>query len=341
MKLIWCYLLFFALLFSYLSDAGASSEEMGFVDRVKLHRQEKRDVTAMKIRSDVSSRIDQPGDYVFVIVHDGLKRFYRVHVPKNYQANKPAPLLLVFHGGGGNMHLQASNIRYEQISSSEKHAYVVVFPNGYSKFESGKFATWAAGACCADARDKNIDDVGFVKKIIQNVSQQLNIDKQRIFASGMSNGGMMTYRLACEMSDTFKAIAAVAGTDNTIQCAPHSPIAILHIHAKNDDRVLYMGGAGKKFRDEAKVTAFNSVPATIDKWVRLNGCNSNPQRVLDVAGAYCDRYSACRNDVKVQLCTTEEGGHSWPGVSKMLGQAPSQALSANDVMWDFFSSLTK
>ncbi|MDN8872721.1 prolyl oligopeptidase family serine peptidase, partial [Staphylococcus aureus] len=86
---------------------------------------------------------------------------------------------------------------------------------------------------------------------------------KRVYATGMSNGGMMAYRLACEASDIFKAIAAVAGTDNTLSCTPAKPISILHIHAKDDDHVLFAGGAGKEaFRDLSQVTEFMSVPKT-------------------------------------------------------------------------------
>ena len=89
-----------------------------------------------------------------------------------------------------------------------------------SRLRSGKFATWNAGICCGRARDENVDDVGFVREIVKQLKTQLNVDPNRIFANGMSNGGMMSYRLACEMADTFRAIAAVAGTDGTTECNP-------------------------------------------------------------------------------------------------------------------------
>lgn len=280
-----------------------------------------------------------PGDYTFTLEHGGLTRKYRVHVPRSYSAGSPAPLLMAFHGGGGNMDHMASDDNYGLISKSESAGFVAVFPNGYSKLPSGQFATWNAGNCCADARDRNVDDVGFVRQLIRDVSARLSIDHQRIYATGMSNGGMMAYRLACEMPDTFAAIAAVAGTDNTTQCTPKTPISILHIHAQNDDRVLYSGGAGRKFGDVSKVTDFTSVPATVSQWVAHNSCSPTPQRTLSTPGAYCDRYANCQDDTSVQLCVTDSGGHSWPGGHKArASEAPSQAISANDVMWTFFTS---
>jgi polyhydroxybutyrate depolymerase len=185
-----------------------------------------------------------PGDYQFSMAHKGLTRLYRVHVPASYRADSPAPLLMAFHGGGGDMNYQANDTHYGLISLSEAKGAVLVFPNGFSKLRSGKFATWNAGHCCGDARDKDIDDVGFVRQILADVTRQLSIDRQRVYATGMSNGAMMAYRLACEMPDAFKAIATVAGTDNTQGCTPAVPVSVLHIHAQNDDRVLFNGGVG-------------------------------------------------------------------------------------------------
>jgi polyhydroxybutyrate depolymerase len=297
-----------------------------------------RSAPAPKANADTQSKITQPGDYTFTITHGGLARMYRVHVPAKYNPATPTAVLFALHGGGGDMSFQATDERYGLISKSEREGFIVVFPNGYSKWNSGKLATWNAGRCCGEARDKHIDDVGFIRAVVDNVSRQLNIDRHRIFATGMSNGGMMSYRLACELSDTFSGIASVAGTDNTT-CQPKKPIPILHIHAKNDDHVLFGGGAGQKaFRDLSKVTDFVSVPATVAKWVKANGCNPDPKRILQKPGAYCELYSPCQDKVHVQLCVTDTGGHSWPGAAKTRGEPAATAISANDVMWDFFMS---
>lgn len=284
--------------------------------------------------SAAEGKITGPGDYSLSIVHAGLTRRYRVHVPLSYAPSTPAPLVFSFHGGGGSMDYQANDSYYGQISKSGQAGYIAVFPNGFSKLKSGKLATWNAGNCCASARDENIDDVGFVRAIIEQLSTQLNIDRGRIFASGMSNGGMMAYRLACEMPDVFRAIAAVAGTDNTRACSPKAPISILYIHARDDELALFEGGAGRK---SSKVTSFVSVPDSIAKWVKLNACSGTPKRVFENAGAYCDAYSPCLGGVEVRLCVTASGGHSWPGGKKPRGDAePSTALSATDVIWEFF-----
>ena len=215
---------------------------------------------------------------------------------------------------------------------------VVVLPNGTSRLKSGKLATWNAGKCCGVARDTNVDDIGFIRQIVANITRQMNIDRSRIYTTGMSNGGLMSYRLACEMSDTFTAIAAVAGTDNTRSCTPAKPVSVLHIHAKDDQLVLYDGGLGPKTREKDLVTDFTSVPATVSKWVKINGCPAVPHRVIEKEGAYCEVYAPCRDNTKVQLCVTETGDRSWPGGFKArTGEPGSQAISANDVMWNFFN----
>ncbi len=278
--------------------------------------------------------ITRPGDYSFSFEHGGATRQYRVHVPASYRDDTPRPLLLVFHGGGGNMDIQADDRYYGQISQAEQAGYIVAFPNGYSRF-GGKLATWNAGHCCGGARDTQSDDVGFVREVVARLKRQLNIDAQRIFASGISNGAMMSYRLACEMPDTFRAIAAVAGTDNTTVCTPSRPVSILHIHARDDELVLFNGGAG---RESDKVTAFVSVPDSIAKWVKLDACQPAPQRVLSTAGAYCEAYTGCQGGTQVQLCVTESGGHSWPGGQKPRGGTqPSSAIKATELIWDFFA----
>ncbi|MBX9849844.1 MAG: prolyl oligopeptidase family serine peptidase [Rhodocyclaceae bacterium] len=321
----------------------ASAEDGPLLKRLKERREQREQNRAQERTADpattpdTSSRITQPGDYRYSIQFGGETRLYRLHVPTSYRPGTPVPLLFALHGGGGSMDYQADDSSYGQITSSEKNGHIVVVPNGISRFDSGKLATWNAGKCCGQARDKQVDDVGFIRQIVANLTRQLDIDPKRIYATGMSNGGMMAYRLACEMPDVFAAIAPVAGTDNTVACTPTRPVSVLHIHARNDERVLYEGGAGFGKRSQDAVTDFKSVPASLNEWLTHNSCAPTPQRVLDVAGAYCDRYNACKNGSEVQLCITETGGHSWPGGKKARAkEGPSQALSANDVMWEFF-----
>jgi len=291
-------------------------------------------------REDRQEQIEGAGDYDASLINDGVKRTYKVHVPASYDRSVPTPLVLAFHGGGGSSEMMANDSNYHLISKSDKEGFIVVFPNGASRLRSGKLATWNAGNCCGYARDNDVDDVGFVKKIIGSLETALNIDRDRIYAVGFSNGGMFCYRLACEMPDTFKAIASVAGTDNYDGCMPLKPVSVMHIHAKDDGHVLFNGGAGSdSFRDASKVTNFTSVTDTISRWVGRDNCDKSPRRVIEEPGVYCDLYSECDGNAQVMLCVTETGGHSWPGGAKARDRSdfPSQAISAEDVIWDFFS----
>ncbi len=281
----------------------------------------------------------RPGTHTLQITHQGQTRKVVVHVPPGYRPGSPIPLVLAFHGGGGHAEYMADDERYGLVGKADSAGFVVAFPNGYSKLPGGRFATWNAGSCCGDARDRQVDDVGFVRTLVAELKTRLQLDSARIFATGMSNGGMLAHRLACDASDLFRAVASVAGTDATASCTPVRPISVLHIHARNDTHVLFNGGAGADaFRDASKVTDFVSVPETVSRWVQREQCQTAPHRVLDRAGAWCEAYSGCTGGVQVQLCVTEAGGHSWPGAERVRRgkEAASQALSANDVIWDFF-----
>lgn len=296
---------------------------------------------AAPLRPNSNAAALSSGDYEFSFRHDGILRRYRVHVPATYSAAAATPMVLALHGGGGNMHYQANDRNYGLITASERYGFVAVFPNGYAKNRRGLFATWNAGLCCGPARDENIDDVGFLRSVVARVKRQANIDPARVYSIGMSNGGLMSYRLACEAPDIIRGVMAVAGTDNTSVCAPQQTVPILHVHALNDDHVLYNGGAGEAaFRNRDAVTDFRSVPDTIEKWVRLNHAEPAPERVLSVPGAWCDLHRARPGGAPVKLCVTERGGHSWPGGEKARSpEPPSKAINANEQMWEFFSGL--
>ena len=280
------------------------------------------------------------GEHQLKLRHDGLERKALVHVPASYRPGQAMPLVLAFHGGGGHAEYMADDERYGLISAAERHGFIVAFPNGYSKLPGGRFATWNAGGCCGDARDRQIDDVGFVRALVKRLQAQLSIDARRVYATGMSNGGMLSHRLACEAADLFAAVAAVAGTDGTSRCQPARPIALLHTHARDDTHVLFEGGAGKDaFRDRSQVMDFVSVPETMARWIQRDQCRADPRRVLDKPGAYCERWAPCAGGVELQLCVTETGGHSWPGADTTRRGKPgaSQALDASELIWAFFS----
>jgi polyhydroxybutyrate depolymerase len=281
-----------------------------------------------------ATRITAPGDYRFSVVHDGLTREYLVHAPKSYRG-APTPMLIALHGGGGDADNQANDDNYKLISKSEQAGFIAVFPNGYSRFPGGVLATWNAGACCGAAQKSDVDDVGFIRDVIHRVERQASIDPKRIFAAGMSNGAMMSWRLACEAPE-IRAIAPVEGTDNTTRCTPSRPVAVIEFHAADDPNVPFNGGVGVG----PSHADFVSVPATQAKWVKINRAQEQSKRVLTVTGAHCDVHVPKPGGAPVELCVTDSGGHSWPGGGTKNGRKqPSMAISANDLMWSFFSSL--
>ena len=320
--------------------AIAVAQEGGLRERIRDRLAERRE--ARKAEPVAEGTLARPGTHKGRIEVRGQERQFMVHLPPNYRPGHAMPMVLAFHGGGGSMEIQADDSRYGLISKADSAGFIAVFPNGHSAMPGHRMATWNAGGCCGSARDTGSDDVAFVRALIEHLRQRLAVDARRIYAIGMSNGGMMSHRLACELSDQLAGIAAVAGTDATDGCQPGRPIPVLMIHALDDDHVLYQGGAGPQaFRDRSKVMDFISVPETERRWVHRNRCTGPAQKVQERPGAVCERYSSCADGAQVQLCTTETGGHSWPGAERSRpGKGrPSQALDANDTIWSFFQSL--
>ncbi|MBQ0932196.1 prolyl oligopeptidase family serine peptidase [Ideonella sp. 4Y16] len=273
----------------------------------------------------------------------GQSRELVVHVPPGLPAGLPVPLVLALHGGGGHAAFMADDERYGLSRQADRSGFVVAYPNGFSRLPGGRFATWNAGGCCGAARDRGSDDVGFIRAVVASVRERITIDPTRIFATGMSNGGMLAHRLACDAADLFRAVAAVAGTDATRQCTPSRPVSVLHIHARDDTHVLFNGGAGAEaFRDRAQVMDFVSVPDTIARWVQRDRCSGAPQRILERPGAYCEEHRDCAGGSRVRLCVTDTGGHSWPGAEQVRRGKPaaSTALDANEAIWRFFDDVS-
>jgi len=270
------------------------------------------------------------------ISHGNHQRTASVYVPPTYSPSKPAPLVLVFHGGGGN----AGNAQRtaQMKEQADRHGLIVAYPSGTGRFKD-TLLTWNAWTCCGYAMNNNVDDVGFVRELIAALKRRYSIDDKRIYATGLSNGGMLSYRLACELSGQIAAIAPVAGALNTDSCAPKQPVSVLIFHGTEDQYVLYEGGVNKKRFPGSEPRADRSVAHAFATWSRLDKCHPQPPTQISEGV----RKTACINGTggtEVVLYTIEGQGHAWPGGQPGLRNGnvdpPTQQISATDTMIEFF-----
>jgi len=277
------------------------------------------------------------GDHWRSLEFDGRTRTYLVHVPREYDPGKPTPVVLVFHGGSSNV---KTMVRFCGLSEmADEAGFLAVFPSGSGR--TGNLLTWNAGDCCGYAMRENIDDVGFVRTLLDDLAGVANVDSRRVFATGMSNGGMLAYRLASEMSERIAAIAAVGGPMGTDACRPTRPVSILHFHGTADEFAPFAGGRGKKSLTQ---TRFRSVEFSIHEWIRANGCPEKgvereiPNDGQDGTSVTRTIWGPGRSGSEVVLYTIHGGGHTWPGRTPLLpslGMATA-AVSANEIIWKFF-----
>jgi polyhydroxybutyrate depolymerase len=269
-------------------------------------------------------------------IGDVERKFY-VFKPNFDPPDGKWPVVFAFHGGGTHARVM---MRFCGLSEKAKQAgFVVVYPEGSGRVHWAR--TWNAGNCCGHAMRNKIDDVGFVGAILDELKDSASIDIHRVFATGMSNGAMLCYRLASEMAERIAAIAPVAGPMGAETCSPKRPVPVCHFHGQDDQFAPYRGGVGKRSRTGVN---FYSVDHTIKAWVEANGCEARPgvsvlpTQVEDGTRVTRIAYEGGRDGSEVLLYSIEGGGHTWPGRENtfpMLG-AWTGNVSANDEMWEFF-----
>lgn len=274
------------------------------------------------------------GEHLLSLEVDQQTRTANIHVPKSYDPGKPTPLVLALHGAAMNGYAMAQFCGMNQ--ASDENGFVVVYPNGTG---AGRFLSWNAGVF-ADGVGSKADDLAFFRMLLDDLKRLLNIDKQRVYVCGMSNGAMMTYRLASELSDRIAAIAAVGGTMAIGTEAPARPVPLIHFHGTSDPLVPY-GTMQTEFPFWLKI---RSVDQTINAWLKFNGCDSE-RNVTDVLSKDGDKlivtrqtFGPGRNQSEVVLVKIDGGGHTWPGQHPpfdFLGKSVLH-LSANDLIWNFF-----
>lgn len=264
------------------------------------------------------------------IPYDGYDRTYLVHLPTGYTGNTDLPLIIAMHGGFGN----AFNMQNQsQLSvKADLENFIVVYPEG---LEGGPFniSSWNAGWCCGPSSNNNIDDVGFIDSLLNTLIAEFSVDTNRIYATGMSNGGFMSYRLACELSDRIVAIAPVACSMSMTSCTPDRPIPLIHFHSTLDSNVPYLGGYGDGFSNH-----YNSpLDSVLNAWSNKNTCSTINDTVINNSQYIFKKWSNCDCSAEIQYYRTEDGGHSWPGgVQTATGDPASTYINATDLMWDFF-----
>jgi polyhydroxybutyrate depolymerase len=277
------------------------------------------------------------GESTRTLTHDGLKRSYILYAPASLNRSQPAAVVFVLHGGAGNA---GTAIRMSGFNAAaDKNGFLVVYPNGTGRLGAEILLTWNGGGCCGYAQEKNIDDVGFLRAVVADLQSFAAVDLNRIFATGMSNGGILSQRLGCEAADLFAAIAPVSGTLNFPPCNPSRPVPVIEFHGTADEHVPYNGGNGPQSLTNVD---FASVKDSIGFWTSFDGCNPQPQsNTADVVRH--DTWTGCRGGASVELYTIIGGGHSWPGGAAAESDLdPSTGnISATQLIWKFFAAHPK
>lgn len=249
----------------------------------------------------------QKGKIIKEIDVNGIKRDYIVHVPQSYSADEKYPLLFAFHGLGGNMKSSYDNSKFHLLAESEN--FIVVHPNGIS-------SKWNAVTVSNNA------DIDFVNVLIAELQKTYAVDSNRIYSSGMSNGGYFSFLLACELSDKIAAIGSVTGLmfKNALEnCSPKRSVPILQIHGTQDNVVNYSG-----------------VDEVISYWVEHNGLNSTPikSQIPDsdtTDGSTVEKfvYQGDNENVEIQHFKIIGGSHEWPGYQGNMD------IDASTEVWNF------
>ncbi len=272
----------------------------------------------------------------------GLTRSYELHVPAG-PSRQPRPLLIALNGRGGTGHQFSDLTNFDALADSQ--GFIAVYPDGYEK-------SWADGRGGTPADKAGVDDVAFINRLIEVISDQLEVDPKRIYATGISNGGHMSQRLACALSDRIAAVAVVAATMGerlARGCKPGQPVSMLLMHGTNDPLSPYQGG--DEGGDRGVVL---SAEATLTQWVKLDTCRPEPTitALPDTAndGTQVNRwvYNGCSGGSEVTFYRIEGGGHAWPGQAAYLQYLPeriigkvSRDIEATNVIWSFLSRLSR
>ncbi|MFN0276440.1 MAG: T9SS type A sorting domain-containing protein [Chitinophagales bacterium] len=264
------------------------------------------------------------------IIHEGDYRDYIIYIPGIYDGSEAVPLLLNLHGYGSNSFEQLYYADFKPIADTAN--FIMVLPNGSFDpfFPSARF--WN----CFIADDIGVDDVQFLSNLIDTISANYNIDQNRVYSTGMSNGGFMSYTLAGELSNKIAAVASVTGSidkDRFAAYDPQHPTPVMEIHGTGDFVVPYDGSFD-----------FKPIEEVIDYWISINNCNPDPEIIpventstTDGCTAEHYIYSGGDNEANVELFKVIGGGHTWPGTAFFYFDVTNLDFNASKEIWNFFT----
>jgi polyhydroxybutyrate depolymerase len=277
-------------------------------------------LTACGIRSDRPDPEPRAGTESRALEVGAVTRTYRLYIPAELAAD-PA-LVVMMHGGVGSG--QQAERAYGWNDEADAAGFLVAYPDGESR-------TWNAGDCCGGAVRDGVDDVAFITALAEELRAEFGVNGDRTFATGMSNGAMMSYRMACE-TDVFAAIAPVAGTIVTT-CDGPAPTSVLHIHGVTDSQVRMDGEPGDGIGDADGMPVADAV----EVFRAAAGCGAV---VTTEEPPVTTSESDCADDRRVVLVTVADAGHQWPGSVPREGamDQPSDALDATALIWEFFAA---
>jgi polyhydroxybutyrate depolymerase len=283
----------------------------------------------------------KPGTYSFELKADGQTWTVHVHIPKNYNADVKPPLVLAFHGAGGEGKMALENDGW--AAKADQEGFIVAAPTGIPSrpklapnFLSNP-RVWNSGQLNPLSPRTTIDDVAFVRKLLDELKEKVPYEERRVFAVGHSNGGGMTFRLAAEMSERLMAIATVAGVMAVDNPKLTKPLPTLYILGEKDPLVPLDGGEvklpwGKK--QNPPVAEF------LEKWATALGCQTKPTTLSDSAGIKKVEYASSGDGPPLTVLYLENQGHAWPGGKRVLPESmigPMKSkLNATDTVWEFF-----
>lgn len=288
------------------------------------------------------------GQHTLALSQDDKLRSYIVHIPTGYNKSSKYPLVFSLHGGGSNAKEQIGLNDLNDVA--DKEGFIVVYPNAIGN-------NWNDGRAHTAEKSSNANDIGFIKLIIEKLGQWVSIDSYKIYSTGISNGGMMSIRLACDAAETFAAIAPVASSmpeELKPNCAPTKPISVLEIQGTADPLVPYNGGeikgiAGRSTADRGVLLSAND---SFSFWTSFDKCSSPAKEIKlidtdpnDGTSSTESLYETCTANTQVGLITVTGGGHTWPGGKQYLGERlvgkVSKDISASQVIWDFFKTKSR